>query len=75
MKLKERVCISLAVSVVFATTLLVLDLQFAQVHSQRNGEVVEPYIMPLLVRHGALRQKEGKNLPFKIYSLKISYYF
>jgi len=60
MKLKERVFISLAASIVIATTLLVLDLRFAQVRSQQTGEIVEPHIMPLMARHGAIRQKEGK---------------
>lgn len=58
MKWKERVALSLGVSVVLLTSVLVLDIRYAS----SGGRADHPdagFLLPAL-RHGRSKQKEGK---------------
>ena len=58
MKWKERVALSLGVSVVLLTSVLVLDIRYAS-SGGRADRLDSGFILPVL-RHGSSRQKDGK---------------
>ena len=66
MKWKERVGITLAVSVVLVTSVLVLDIRLAQIRQDRNElhqqqqQFGDQLLVDAPVAHGRVRQKEGR---------------
>jgi hypothetical protein len=66
MKWKERVGITLAVSVVLVTSVLVLDIRLAQIRQDRNElhqqqqQYGDQLLVDAPVAHGRVRQKEGR---------------